>query len=72
MTEMITPYNRALKMPDVTGGWNFDTVTGLARIAKEITRQATMIGYLNAFTMYTVASGLAVVFALFVRGRKAA
>jgi DHA2 family multidrug resistance protein len=72
MTEMITPYNRALKMPDVTGGWSFDTVTGLARIAKEITRQATMIGYLNAFTMYTVASGLAVVFALFVRGRKAA
>ncbi|TKW77183.1 MAG: DHA2 family efflux MFS transporter permease subunit [Bradyrhizobium icense] len=72
MTEMITPYNRALKMPDVIGGWNFDTVTGLARIAKEITRQATMIGYLNAFTMYTVASGLAVVFALLVRGRKAA
>jgi hypothetical protein len=31
-----------------------------------------MIGYLNAFTMYTVASGLAVVFALLARGRKAA
>jgi MFS transporter, DHA2 family, multidrug resistance protein len=72
MTEMITPYNRALAMPDVRGGWSFDTVQGLARIAKEITRQATMIGYLNAFTMYTVASGLAVVFALLARGRKAA
>ena len=72
MTEMITPYNRALAMPDVSGGYSFDTVQGLARIAKEIARQATMIGYLNAFTMYTVASALAVVFALFVRGRKAA
>jgi MFS transporter, DHA2 family, multidrug resistance protein len=72
MTEMITPYNRALAMPDVTGAWSFDTVQGLARIAKEIGRQATMIGYLNAFMMYTVASALAVVFALFVRGRKAA
>ena len=72
MTEMITPYNRALAMPDVTGGWSFDTVPGLARVAKEIARQATMIGYLNAFTMYTVASGLAVVFALLARGRKAA
>ena len=71
MTEMITPYNRALAMPDVTGAWSFDTLQGLARIAKEITRQATMIGYLNAFTMYTVASGLAVVFALFIRGRQA-
>jgi DHA2 family multidrug resistance protein len=56
----------------VTGGWSFDTVQGLARIAREIARQATMIGYLNAFTMYTVASGLAVVFALLARGRKAA
>jgi DHA2 family multidrug resistance protein len=72
MTEMITPYNRSLAMPGVTGAWSFDSVSGLAKIAREITRQATMIGYLNAFTMYTVASALAVVFALFVRGRKAA
>lgn len=71
MTEMITPYNRALGMTGVTGAWNFDTVPGLAKVAKEIERQATMIGYLNAFMMYTVASGLAVVFALLVRGRKA-
>ena len=45
---------------------------GLARIAKEIARQATMIGYLNAFTMYTAASALAIVFALLAKGRKAA
>jgi MFS transporter, DHA2 family, multidrug resistance protein len=31
-----------------------------------------MIGYLNAFMMYTVASGLAVLFVLMVRGRKPA
>ena len=30
MTEMISPYNRALSMPGVTGGWNFDSVPGLA------------------------------------------
>ena len=36
MTEMITPYNRALTMPGLTGGWDFDTVPGLARVAKEI------------------------------------
>ena len=45
---------------------------GLAKVAKEIARQSMMIGYLNAFTMYTVTSGLAVVFVLMVRGRKAA
>ena len=30
-----------------------------------------MIGYLNAFTMYTATSALAVVFALMARRRKA-
>ena len=35
-------------------------------------RQSVMIGYLNAFTMYTVASALAVVFVLMVRRRRRA
>jgi DHA2 family multidrug resistance protein len=72
MTEMITPYNRALANPGLTGAWDFATVPGLAKVAKEIARQSMMIGYLNAFTMYTVTSGLAVVFVLMVRGRRAA
>jgi DHA2 family multidrug resistance protein len=72
MTEMITPYNRALTTPGLAGAWSFDTVPGLAKVAKEIGRQSMMIGYLNAFMMYTVTSGLAVVFVLMVRRRKAA
>jgi DHA2 family multidrug resistance protein len=67
LTEMITPFNHALTMPGVTGGWVFDTVPGLAKVANEIARQAAMLGYLNAFMMYTVTSGLAVVFVLMVR-----
>ena len=72
MTEMITPYNRSLAMPGLTGGWNFDSVPGLAKVANEIMRQSVMIGYLNAFTMYTVASALAMVFVLMVRRRRRA
>ena len=59
-----------LTTPGQMGAWNFDTVPGLARVAKEIMRQSVMIGYLNAFTMYTVASALAVVFVLMVRRRR--
>ena len=70
MTEMITPYNQTLAIPGVIGAWTFDTVPGLARVAKEIGRQAAMLGYLNAFAMYTATSALAVVFALMVRRRK--
>jgi MFS transporter, DHA2 family, multidrug resistance protein len=72
MTEMITPYNQALTMPGMTGGWVFDTVPGLARVSKEIGRQAAMIGYLNAFMMYTAMSALAVVVVLMIRRKKAA
>ena len=71
MTEMITPYNHALTMPSVAGGWTFDTVPGLAKVANEIARQSAMIGYLNAFMMYTATSALAVVLALLVRRRRA-
>jgi MFS transporter, DHA2 family, multidrug resistance protein len=72
MTEMITPYHHALAMPNVAGGWTFDTVPGLAKVANEIARQSAMIGYLNAFMMYTVASGFAIALVLMVRRKKAA
>jgi DHA2 family multidrug resistance protein len=67
MTEMITPFNSALTMPGLIGSWTFDTVPGLAKVANEIARQSAMIGYLNAFMMYTATSALAVVLVLMVR-----
>ncbi|MSP04796.1 MAG: DHA2 family efflux MFS transporter permease subunit [Acetobacteraceae bacterium] len=54
MTEMVSPYNRALDLPWAMGGWTVETVPGLARLAREINRQSALIGYLNAFTLYTV------------------
>jgi DHA2 family multidrug resistance protein len=71
MTEMITPFNPALNVPGATGAWNFDTVAGLAKVANEIGRQAAMIGYLNAFMMYTATSAFAVVLVLMVRRKRA-
>ena len=71
MAEMISPYNTALALP-AAGGWDFGSVPGLATIAKEINRQAAMIGYLNAFMMYTVASSLGLLFVVTVRRRRSA
>jgi DHA2 family multidrug resistance protein len=70
MTEMISPYNTTLSLPWVTGAWDFGSVAGLAKVAKEINRQAAMIGYLNAFVMYAMASGLGLILVLIVRRRK--
>jgi DHA2 family multidrug resistance protein len=54
------------------GGWSTDSLAGLARLSKEINRQAAMIGYLDAFAMYTAASGIAMLLVLLVRRRRGA
>jgi DHA2 family multidrug resistance protein len=70
MTERISPFNEKLSMPWVTGGWDTATLPGLARLSKELSRQAAMIGYLDAFFLYTVASGAAVMLVILVRRRR--
>ena len=70
MTEMISPFNKRLTLPWVMGGWDTDTLAGLARLSKEIGRQAAMIGYLDAFAMYTAASAGAVILVMLVSRRR--
>jgi MFS transporter, DHA2 family, multidrug resistance protein len=67
MAELTSVYNKAWQLPWVTGGWTVESLPGIAQLSKEITRQATMIGFTNAFTMYTVLSAIAVPLCLLVR-----
>jgi DHA2 family multidrug resistance protein len=67
LSELISPFNATLALPWATGGWNTETQAGLARLAKEIGRQAAMLGYLNAFMMYTLASAVALLLVMAVR-----
>ena len=64
MMEMLSPYNRALLWPSTMGGWDMETAQGLARLSREVDRQAAMIGHLNAFGMYMAVSGIAILFVL--------
>jgi DHA2 family multidrug resistance protein len=68
MTEMISPFNFRLALPWVMGAWTTDSLPGLARLAHEINRQAAMIGYIDAFGMYTAASGAAVLLVMLIGG----
>ena len=70
MVERITPFNEALHYQAVTGLWHVDSVLGLAAISREVGRQAQMIGYGNAFYLYTVISFATVPFLLLVKIRK--
>ena len=60
MTEFITDFTATAALPSVIGGWNMKTAAGLAQISKEITRQSALIGYINAFGLYTAASAIAI------------
>jgi len=67
LTEMATIYNKVWQLPWVTGAWTVETISGMARLSKEITRQATMIGFTNAFVLYTVMSAIGVPLCLLIR-----
>ena len=69
LAENISPYNETLRYSWALGHWNLDSVTGLATIGNEIQRQASMIGYINAFYMYAV-TALAVLPLIFLVGKR--
>jgi DHA2 family multidrug resistance protein len=72
MVEFITPFNELVSLPWVLGAWDIETTQGLASISHEIRRQAAMVGYLNAFGMFTAACALSMPLLLLVRRPKAA
>jgi DHA2 family multidrug resistance protein len=45
--------------------WDFESTTGLAQISAEVARQSKMIGYNNAFLVYTVACAIGAALAFF-------
>lgn len=67
MTEAISPFNEVWNMPWSTGAWSIDSIEGLAKVAGEITRQSAMIGYMNAFTMYTLVAAAGIPVCLLAR-----
>ena len=67
MSEFITPFNELLAFPKYFHFWDSETALGLARIATEVKYQADMIGFLNAFGLYTFASAFVIFFVWMVR-----
>ncbi|MBN9259855.1 MAG: hypothetical protein J0J14_03210, partial [Hyphomicrobium sp.] len=68
--ELLTPYNKVLDMPQVLGRWDTESLKGLASLSKEMTRQATLIAYLNAFGLFTTACAMTLPLILLMRGKQ--
>ena len=67
MVEVVSPYNKLWGMPGSSGAWSMESLEGLAKFSKEITRQAVMLGNVNAFMMYSLVAFLAIPLCLLAR-----
>ncbi len=56
----VSDFNEVLKLGGVSGLWSTDTVENLLVLSREIERQAAMVGYLNAFYLFTAAALIAI------------
>ena len=67
LTEFISPFNESLAFPNLPQAWNLESLSGIAAMGGEIGRQAAMLGYLNAFGLYTLACVVVLPLILIVR-----
>ena len=54
MVETVTPYSERLSYGEVVGAGAVDWIANLARLAAEVARQSSMIGYNNCFYLYAI------------------
>ena len=66
-TEFISPFNHLLDYPRNPNTFDISDISGLAAISVELDKQADMIGFLNAFGAFTLASLIAIPLVLLVR-----
>jgi len=72
LAERVTPYSGSASMPWVSGAWNLEDLRGLAGLSREIARQATMIGYLDAFVFFIATSVAVLPLVLLIRVKRRA
>jgi DHA2 family multidrug resistance protein len=63
----VSPFNLAMRMPDVVLHWDWQTTAGLAALNEEIRRQAAMIAYVDDFKLMMIVTLAAIPLLLLVR-----
>ena len=67
MAPHVTPFSEALRMPGAADLWRLDDRGSVAGIGREVARRATMIGYIDAFVLFTTLACMAIPLILLVR-----
>ena len=58
LVQALNPFNEALTFGSVMGRWSMASESGLAALAGEAGRQATLVGYVNGYYAYAAAAFL--------------
>ena len=66
MTNFINPFNESLDFKNLMGFWNSETLAGLSKLSDEIERQASMVGYINAFYLLAITGCIALPLIFFI------
>jgi len=72
LAENVSPFNEAFKLPGVAKVWSLSNGASLGAIGREVGRQATMIGYLDAFVLFTAAAAVSAPLVFLVRVKRRA
>ena len=67
LNEYVHPFNELLRYPGLAAIWDSGSVSGLATLQAEVARQATMIGYNNAFMTIAVLMAVLLPFVVMFR-----
>lgn len=54
LVEVLNPFNKNLRYDGIIGAWDASSSAGLAVLSAEVERQASMIGYINAYYAYAL------------------
>ena len=71
LTGHVSPFNQNLDLPWASRGWSATSTEGLSHLGHEIGRQASMIGYINSFYMFSFTAFAFIPLIFFVRWKKA-
>ena len=72
LAESITPYNHLLEHPIIKQFWDPSTTAGAMALNEEITRQASMIAYINDFKLMMIVTLISLPFVLLLSSPKKA
>ena len=62
MSEHISPFNEVFQFPGVVGAWSIEGLGNLSRLGDEVGRQAAMVGYINAFYLFSAVAAAVIPF----------